>query len=62
MFECREGCSVSIFNLTAKGLKSEGLAYPIYDFTTWWQGTLNVSTGTEFKIEAEGEYIVFIGY
>ena len=62
LFECREGCSVSIFNFTAKGLKSEGLAYPIYDFTTWWQGTLNVSTGTEFKIEAVGEYIVFIGY
>ena len=62
LFDCRKGQSVSIFNFTAKGLKAEGLEYPLYDFTTWWQGTLNVCTGARLKIEAEGEYLLFMGY
>lgn len=62
VFECRPGQQVSIFNFTAKGLKSKGLAYPIYDFTSWWQGTLNTCTDTSFTIEAEGEYLVFLNY
>lgn len=62
VFDCRPGQQVSIFNFTAKGLKSEGLAYPIYDFTTWWQGTLNCCIGTSFTIEAEGEFLVFLNY
>lgn len=53
---------ISIFNFTAKGLKGIGLKYPIYDFTNWWQGTLNECTGHSFTIEAEGEYLVFINY
>ena len=61
-FNCREGQQVSIFNFTAKGLQSKGLAYPIYDFTTWWQGTLNKCVDTSFTIEAEGEYLVFLNY
>lgn len=61
-FACREKQQVSIFNFTAKGLKSKGLAYPIYDFTTWWQGTLNSCTGSTFTIEADGEYLVFLNY
>ena len=61
-FHCRTGQQVSIFNFTAKGLQSKGLAYPIYDFTTWWQGTLNTCTDTSFTIEGEGEYLVFINY
>ena len=62
VFECRPGQQVSIFNFTAQGLKSKGLAYPIYDFTSWWQGTLNRCTDTSFTIEAEGEYLVFLNY
>ena len=61
-FACRPGQQVSIFNFTAKGLKSKGLAYPIYDFTSWWQGTLNKCVDTSFTIEAEGEYLVFLNY
>ena len=61
-FECRKGQQVSIFNFTAKSLKEKGLAYPIYDFTSWWQGTLNTCTDTSFTIEAEGEYLVFLNY
>ena len=59
-FPCRPGQQVSIFNFTAQGLRAQGLAYPLYDFTTWWQGTLNSCTDTSFTIEAEGEYLVFI--
>ena len=61
-FECRKGQHLSIFNFTAKGLKEKGLAYPINDFTSWWQGTLNKCTDTSFTIEAEGEYLVFLNY
>ena len=61
-FACHPGQQVSIFNFTAQGLRAQGLAYPLYDFTTWWQGTLNRSTGDTFTIEANGEYLVFLTY
>lgn len=61
-FASHSGQAVSIFNISAKGLRSTGLEYPIYDFTAWWQGTLNRSLGTEFTIEAEGDYILFSTY
>ena len=61
-FDCSPGQQVSIFNFTAKGMKSKGLAYPIYDFTSWWQGTLNTCTDNSFTIEAAGEYLVFLNY
>lgn len=61
-FNCKAGAQVSIFNISATNLKSEGLAYPIYDFTAWWQGTLNESPTDTFTISAQGEYIVYITY
>lgn len=61
-FASHKGQAVSIFNISAKGLHSKGLQYPIYDFTSLWQGTLNRAEGAEFTIEAEGEYIVFQAY
>lgn len=61
-FHCKAGAQVSIFNISAKNLKSAGLTYPIYDFTAWWQGTLNESPTEQFSISAEGEYIVYITY
>lgn len=61
-FDCHPRQQVSIFNFTAKHIQSTGLAYPLYDFTTWWQGTLNRCTGDAFSVEAEGEYIVFLAY
>ena len=54
--------AVSVFNISAKGLRSNGLQYPIYDFTSLWQGTLNRAEGAEFTIEADGEYILFMAY
>ena len=61
-FHCKKGAQVSIFNIDAKRLTSENLAYPIYDFTALWQGTLNEATAEQFTINASGDYIVYITY
>ena len=60
--KCHKGQQVSIFSITAKNLSAEGLLYPIYDFSNWWQGTLNECTGEEFTIHAEGEYLLFVNF
>ena len=59
---CRKGQQLSIFSITAKALSAEGLLYPIYDFTNWWQGTLNECIGDSVTIKAEGEYLLFFNY
>ena len=59
-FPSHPGQQVSIINFTVHGLHGKGLVYPLSDFTNWWQGTLNECTSTEFTIEAEGEYLVFV--
>lgn len=51
---------ISIFNFGAKKLRAEGLQYPLRDFSTWWQGTLNQAEGNFFTIYAQGNYIVFL--
>lgn len=60
--KCRKGQQVSIFSITAKKLSAEGLLYPIYDFSNWWQGTLNECTGEQFTIYSEGEYLLFVNF
>ena len=61
-FTCQPGQQVSIINFNARKLHGLGLVYPLSDFTNWWQGTLNECIGTEFTIEAEGEYLVFFEF
>jgi len=61
-FDVPIGSAVSFFNFGAKELRSEGLQYPLYDFTKLWQGTLNKVTASPFLIKAKGEYLVFIKY
>lgn len=61
-FRCIEGAQVSIFNIDAQGFSSQNLAYPLYDFTALWQGTLNEATSDHFTITATGRYIVYITY
>ena len=60
--KCRKGQQVSIFSITARELSAEGLLYPIYDFTNWWQGTLNECTGEQFTIHAKGDFLLFVNY
>ena len=61
-FTCQPGQQVSIINFNARKLHGLGLVYPLSDFTNWLQGTLNECIGTEFTIEAEGEYLVFLNF
>ncbi len=59
---CLPGLQISIFNFAATDFSSIGLKYPIYDFTSLWQGTLNESVDNQFTINAKGEYLLFITY
>ena len=59
---CEPSTQVSIFNFGASGLRASGLRYPLRDFDSWWQGTLNEATGESFTIRARGHYLVFINY
>lgn len=61
-FHCPVGTAVSIFSFGTEGMTSTGLAYPLYDFTTWWQGTLNHTTAEDFSISCRGDYLVFLNY
>lgn len=53
---------ISIFNFSAKELSAEGLRYPLYDFTQWWQGTLNEAVNRKIKIQGTGDFLVYITY
>ena len=61
-FTCQPGQQVSSSTSMPVKLHGLGLVYPLSDFTNWWQGTLNECIGTEFTIEAEGEYLVFLNF
>ncbi len=61
-FDCQIGSQISIFNFGATGFRAEGLKYPIRDFTSWWQGTLNEATESPVRIYAKGEYLVYTAY
>lgn len=61
-FACNPGQQISIINFGATGLQGEGLVYPLSDFTNWWQGTLNETTGNQFTIHAQGDYLVFLSH
>ena len=60
--ETKAGQQISIINFGAKNLKSEGLKYPIYDFTALWQGTLNECNSEKCSISADGEFLVILDY
>lgn len=61
-FDVSVGQQISLFNFGATGFKSQGLKYPIYDFTNWWQGTLNEATHHQVTIEAVGDYLVNLNW
>lgn len=61
-FHARPGAQVSIFSFGTQGMRAEGLKYPVRDFTSWWQGTLNEALTEEFTIRCSGTYLVFINY
>ncbi len=57
--ETLPGQQVSLFNFGATHLRAEGLAYPISDFTSWWQGTLNEARKDRITIYGKGKYLIF---
>ncbi len=61
-FDSVPGQQVSIFSFGATGLQAEGLRYPLRDFSSWWQGTLNEAEAGCFTIHAEGCYLVYRAY
>jgi len=61
-FSSFPGQQVSIFNFGCTVLRTEGLRYDGYPFTSWWQGTLNEATADHFSIVADGDYLVYRTY
>ncbi|MDR0938910.1 MAG: thiamine diphosphokinase [Mediterranea sp.] len=61
-FDSFAGQQVSIFSFGTRGMRSDGLIYPLSDFTNWWQGTLNEAKADRFTIHCEGEYLLFLAY
>ena len=60
--DSKAGQQISIINFGATNLTSEGLRYPIYDFTALWQGTLNECTSNKCSIKADGEFLIILDY
>lgn len=60
--DSKAGQQISIINFGATNLTSEGLKYPIYDFTALWQGTLNECTSNKCSIKADGEFLIILDY
>lgn len=61
-YDCPIGTKVSVFNFGATDIYGEGLQYPLRDFDSLWQGTLNITTARRFAIHARGYLLVFINY
>ncbi len=59
---CHAGQQLSIFNFGATAFRADGLRYPLHDFTSWWQGTLNECTTDSFTIHTVGEYLLYLNH
>jgi len=38
------------------------LKWNSYNYSSWWQGTLNEATGEKIKFHSDGKYIVYFTY
>jgi len=61
-FSSQKGQQVSIFNFSCTQLQSTGLKWQAYPYRQLWQGTLNEALGSEFTIEADGNYLIYRTY
>lgn len=61
-FESFAKQQVSIFNFGCSVISADGLAYPCYAYSNWWQGTLNEAIGNIFTIHADGSYLIYRTY
>ena len=53
---------LSVFNFSAHDMSAVGLKYPLRDFTSWWQGTLNEATAETVSIHGDGDFMIYICY
>lgn len=60
--DTQAGQQFSIFALNAHKFSSTGLRYPLYDFSSMWQGTLNEAIQTSVTIDAQGIFMVYQVY
>ena len=61
-FPSMKGQQVSLFNFGSHQITSEGLHWDAYDFSEWWQGTLNEALGATFSLQADSYYLVYQTY
>ena len=61
-FNTMKGQQISVFNFGCHQLTSEGLRWDAYNFSEWWQGTLNEALSDTFSIQADGYYLVYQTY
>ena len=61
-FPSMKGQQVSLFNFGSHQITSEGLRWDAYNFSEWWQGTLNESLGDSFSLQADSYYLVYQTY
>lgn len=54
------GRQVSVFNISCTQLQGSGLRWPLRPFSRFWHGTLNEALGSEFTVDGNGQYIVYI--
>lgn len=53
------GTPISVFAFGAKRMRSQGLRYPLYDFSRLWQGTLNSTSEEEVRITCKGDFLIY---
>lgn len=56
------GTQLSIFNFGATNIQAIGLAYPVRDFSKWWEGTLNCTNSEVVEITAQGAFLIYIPF
>lgn len=61
-FRSFSGQQVSIFNISCREIRSEGLKWDSYAYSQLWQGTLNEALGNSFSLHTDGTFIVFQTY
>lgn len=61
-FASFKGQQVSVFNVDARQMDSQGLRWPVPIAAYWWQTTLNEALQGQFSIQADGTYMVYRTY
>lgn len=58
-FEAYVGQPVSVISPKAQPVRGRGLKYPLFTFTSWWQGTLNEAYTDPFTLLIRDKVLVY---